>query len=82
MSTDEAEKRTQKEQHTAQTKALKAHPVRIKPYAKPKKALVTKKKVMRFVGGDTREGSAETPAKQSSRGRAIKPRVIFEEGLK
>ena len=76
-----AEKQAQKEKDTAQTKALKALPVRIKPPAKPRKALVIKKKVVRFASSDAREGSAETPAKQSSRGRAIKPRVIFEEGL-
>ena len=55
--------------------------MRIKTPAKPRKALVKKKKVVRFVDSDINKGGPETPAKQSSRGRAIKPRVIFKKGF-
>jgi hypothetical protein len=44
--TEKAKKQAQKEKNIAQTKAQRALPVRTKPLAKPKKALVLKKKVM------------------------------------
>ncbi|PMD34716.1 DDE-domain-containing protein [Hyaloscypha variabilis F] len=77
---EKAEKQAQKKKEAAQIKALKALPVRIKAPTKARKAPVVKKKVVRFVGGDIEGQGVETPAKQSSRGRAIKPRVIFESG--
>ena len=77
---EKAKKEAQKKKETTQTQALKGLPVRIKTPTKPRKALVQRKKVVRFVGGDIKGGVPETPVKQSSRGRAIKPRVIFEKG--
>jgi len=46
----------------------------------PRRALNKAKKEVRFIGGNTEEGVVSTPAKASSRGRAIKPRKIFEQG--
>jgi hypothetical protein len=77
---EKAEKEAQKEKETTQTQALKCLPMRVKTPTKPRKALVQRKKVIRFVGSDIKGGVPETPVKQSSRGRAIKPRVIFEKG--
>jgi hypothetical protein len=70
----------QKEKEAKQKKVLKALPVRIKTPAKPRKVLVLKKKVVSFIDSNINGGVLETPVKQSSRGRAIKPRVIFEKG--
>lgn len=77
---EKAQLQAQKKKEAGQKKVAKALPVRIKTPAKPKKALVIKKKVVRFISGDIDKGALETPVKQSSRGRAIKPRVIFEKG--
>jgi hypothetical protein len=54
--------------------------VRIKTPAKARKVSVLKKKVISFVNSNINRGVLETLVKQSSRGRAIKPRVIFEKG--
>ena len=54
--------------------------MRIKTPVKPKKALVKQKKVVRFVGSNIEEVVPVELVKQSSRGRAIKARVIFKEG--
>ena len=75
---EKAKKQAQKKKEAAQTQALTALPVRIKAPAKARKALVVKKKVVRFISSNVEEQGVETPARQSSRGRAIKPRVIFE----
>jgi len=75
---EKAEKQAQKKKEAAQTQALKALLVRIKAPAKARKAPVVEKKVVRFISSDVEEQGVETPARQSSRGRAIKPRVIFE----
>jgi hypothetical protein len=59
----------------------KALPVRTKTPAKARKALVIRKKVVSFISSNiNRGGGLETLVKQSSRGRTIKPRVIFEKG--
>jgi hypothetical protein len=54
--------------------------VRIKTSAKPRKVLVLKKKIVSFINSNINRGVLETPVKQSSRGRTIKLRVIFEKG--
>jgi hypothetical protein len=77
---EKAQLQAQKKNEARQKKVLKALPVRIKTPAKPRKALVKKKKVVRFIGSNITEGVPETPVKQSSRGRTIKPQVIFEKG--
>lgn len=77
---EKAQLEVQKKKEAGQKKVAKALPVRIKTPAKPKKALVIKKKAVRFVSGGVDEGVLESSAKQSSQGRVIKPRVIFEEG--
>ncbi|PMD61248.1 uncharacterized protein K444DRAFT_525886 [Hyaloscypha bicolor E] len=77
---EKAELQAQKEKEAKQKKVPKALPVRIKTPAKPRKVPVLKKKVVSFINGNINGGVLETPVKQSSRGRAIKPRVIFEKG--
>jgi hypothetical protein len=47
---------------------------------KPKKALIKPKKQVRFMGSTQEEGVVSSPVKSTSRGRAIKPRKIFEQG--
>ena len=54
--------------------------MRIRTPTKARKVSVLKKKVVSFVDSNINGGVLETPVKQSSRGRAIKPRVIFEKG--
>ena len=54
--------------------------MRIKTSVKPRKIPVLKKKIVSFINSNINGGVLETPVKQSSRGRAIKPRVIFEKG--
>ena len=77
---EKAELQAQKKKETTQKEVLKALPVRIKTPAKARKVSVLKKKVVSFVDSNINGGVLETPVKQSSRGRAIKPRVIFEKG--
>ena len=77
---EKAQLQAQKKKEAGQKKVAKALPMRIKTLTKPRKALVIKKKVVRFVGGDINKGVLKSPAKQSSRGRAIKLRVIFKKG--
>jgi hypothetical protein len=54
--------------------------VRNKSPTKPKNALIKQKKQVRFTNSDIKEVVVETLVKASSRGRAIKPRVIFKQG--
>ena len=77
---EKAQLQAQKKKKAGEKKVSKALPVRTKTPAKPRKALVIKKKVISFISSNINEGGPETPVKQSSRGRAIKPRVIFEKG--
>jgi hypothetical protein len=77
---EKAELQAQKEKEARQKKVPKALPVRITTPAKPRKAPFIKKKVVSFIDGNINGGVLETPVKQSSRGRAIKPQVIFEKG--
>ena len=77
---EKAELQAQKEKEAKQKKVPKALPVRIKTPAKPRKVPVLKKKVVSFINSNINRGVLETPVKQSSRGRTIKPRVIFEKG--
>ena len=60
--------------------ALKALLVRNKSLAKLKNALIKQKKQVRFTSSEIKEVVVETLVKASSRGRAIKPRVIFKQG--
>jgi hypothetical protein len=77
---ERAEARAQKKKEDTQKKAEKAPPIKVKTPVKPRKALIKKKKVVRFISGDIEKGVVTTPAKQSSRGHIIKSRVIFEIG--
>jgi len=77
---EKAELQAQKKKETTQKEVLKALLVRIKTPAKARKVSVLKKKVVSFVDSNINGGVLETPVKQSSRGRAIKPRVIFKKG--
>jgi DDE superfamily endonuclease len=77
---EKAQKKAQKEKEALQSKALKAIPIRTKTPTKPKRALVKPKKQVRFVGSAQEEGVVASPVKSTSRGRAIKPRKIFEQG--
>jgi hypothetical protein len=52
---EKAKKQAQKKKEAAQTQALKALPVRIKAPAKARKALVIKKKVVRFISSNVEE---------------------------
>jgi hypothetical protein len=77
---EKAEKQAQKKKETTQMIASKALPVRNKSPAKPKNALIKQKKQVRFTSSEIKEVVVETLVKASSRGRAIKPRVIFKQG--
>jgi hypothetical protein len=77
---ENAQKEAQKQKEAPKSKALKSLPVRTKTPAKPRRALVKSKKQVRFVGGAQEEGVVSTPVKSTSRGRAVKPRKIFEQG--
>jgi phage/plasmid primase-like uncharacterized protein len=63
---------------TTKSKTSKALLVRNKTPAKPMKALTKQKKQVRFISSNDKEGVVATPVKSTSRGRAIKPRVMFE----
>ncbi|PMD36941.1 hypothetical protein L207DRAFT_515411, partial [Hyaloscypha variabilis F] len=60
---ENAEKALQAVKEAAQTKALKALLVRIKAPIKARKALVIKKKVVRFISSNIKGQGMETPAK-------------------
>ncbi len=62
------------------SKASKNPLVKAKSPAKPKKAPVHKKKVVRFIGGDPEGGVAAAPVKVTKTGRIVKSPVIFEKG--
>ena len=77
---EKAELQAQKKKETTQKEVLRALLVRIKTPTKARKVSVLKKKVISFINSNINGGVLETPVKQSSRGRTIKPRVIFEKG--
>ena len=77
---EKAQLQAQKKKKVGEKKVSKALLVRTKTPAKPRKVLVIKKKVISFVSSNINEGGPEIPVKQSSRGRAIKPHIIFEKG--
>ena len=77
---EKAESQAQKRKEALNSEAQKSLPVRTKTPAKPKRALVKSKKQVRFMGGAQEEGVVASPVKSTSRGRAIKPRKIFEQG--
>jgi len=75
---EKAQMQAQKKKDTTKSKASKALLVRNKTPAKPMKALIKQKKQVRFISSNDKEGVVATPVKSTSRGRAIKPRVMFE----
>jgi hypothetical protein len=77
---EQAQKQAQKKKKTPKPEALKSLPVRNKTPAKPKTALNKNRKQVRFVGVEKTGGVVVTPVKSTSRGRIVKPRVIFEQG--
>jgi hypothetical protein len=60
---EKAEKQAQKRKETAQKKAEKGLIVRVKTPVKPRKALVKKKKEVRFINRDIRGVVADTSVK-------------------
>ena len=75
-----AQNKAQKEKEAPKSKALKAVSVQTKTPTKPKRAPVKPKKQVRFVGSTQEGGVVSSSVKSTSRGRAIKPRKIFEQG--
>jgi len=78
---EKSQKQAQKKKEAPKSEALKSLPVRNKNLAKPKIALNKHRKQVRFVGIEKTEGVVATPVKSTSRGRIVKPRVIFEQGI-
>jgi hypothetical protein len=70
----------QKQKEAPKSNLPKSLLVRTKTPTKPKKALIKPKKQVRFIGSAQEEGVVSSPVKSTSRGRAIKPRKIFEQG--
>jgi hypothetical protein len=77
---ERAQNKAQKEKEAPKSKASKAVSVRTKTPTKPKRALVKPKKQVRFMGSAQEEVVAVSLVKSTSRGRAIRPRKIFEQG--
>ena len=77
---ERAQNKAQKEKEAPKSKASKAVLVRTKTPTKPKRALVKPKKQVRFMGSAQEEVVAVSLVKSTSRGRAIRPRKIFEQG--
>jgi hypothetical protein len=77
---EKAQKQAPKKKKVPKSEALKSLPVRNKTLAKPKTALNKNRKQVRFVGVEKTEGVVAIPVKSTSRGRIVKPRVIFEQG--
>jgi hypothetical protein len=68
MAEEKAEKQAQKKKETAIKTASQDLLVRIKAYIKARKALVIKKKVVRFVDSDAKEGVSAARAKRTISG--------------
>jgi hypothetical protein len=78
---EKSQKQAQKKKEVPKSEALKSLPVRNKNLAKPKIVLNKYRKQVRFVGVKKTEGVVVIPVKSTSRGRIVKPRVIFEQGI-
>ena len=78
---EKSQKQAQKKKEVPKSEALKSLPVRNKNLAKPKIALNKYRKQVRFMGIEKTEGVVAIPVKSTSRGRIVKPRVIFEQGI-
>ena len=74
-------KQVQKKKEIPKSEVLKSLPVRNKNLAKPKIVLNKYRKQVWFVGVEKTEGVVAIPVKSTSRGRIVKPRVIFEQGI-
>ena len=78
---EKAEKQAQKKKGKAVKEALKDILVKTRTPIKARKTPVRSRKVVRFIGGDIGGGVSAEPAKRTSRGRAIKKPIIFEQGI-
>jgi hypothetical protein len=75
---EQAQKQAQKTKKAPKPEALKSLPVRNKTLVKPKITLNKNRKQVWFVGVEKTGGVVATLVKSTSRGRIVKPRVIFE----
>jgi len=78
---EKAEKQAQKKKKASVSKASKDLLAKAKSPAKPRKAPICKKKVVRFVGGDSEEVVPALSQKRTLSGRTVKTPIIFEKGI-
>jgi hypothetical protein len=76
---EKAEKQAQKQKEKQVSKASKVPLAKAKRPIKPKKALIYKKKVVRFASSDLK-GVALAISQKRTSGRAVKTPIIFEKG--
>jgi hypothetical protein len=77
---EKAEKQAQKQKDAIASKASKDLLAKAKSPAKPRKAPVYKKKVVRFIGSNPEGGVAAVLVKVTKTGCVVKTPVIFEKG--
>jgi ribosomal protein S25 len=78
---EKAKKQAQKKKQKDAKKALKEPLSKAKTLTKKKKALISKKKAVRFISVAFKEGVPFALAKRSSLGRTIKTPRIFENKI-